>query len=159
MDEATSPVVLGVAVETPQHAGLTACLDYQSEQMLAPGTLVRVPLGKRDVPGIVWQAGGEGTAGLELRPVRQALSALPPLSGPWRQLVAFAAAYYQRGLGELALAVLPPELRRLDAVQVDRRLARLTVASPAVCVDGQVPVLAPGPGQGRQRAQRLAHRA
>jgi primosomal protein N' (replication factor Y) (superfamily II helicase) len=38
--------------------------------------------------------------------------------------VAFAAAYYQRGLGEMALAVLPPELRRLDATQLARRLKR-----------------------------------
>jgi len=39
-------------------------------------------------------------------------------------LVEFAAAYYQRGLGEVALAVLPPELRRLDAAQVAQRVAR-----------------------------------
>ena len=124
--------VLGIAVETPQHAGLAACLDYQSEFPLAPGTLVRVPLGKRDVPGIVWRAGGDGTAaGVELRPVRQALTALPPLSDAWRQLVGFAAGYYQRGLGELALAVLPPELRRLDATQIDRRLARLKPVTPS----------------------------
>ncbi len=124
--------VLGIAVETPQHAGLAACLDYQSEFPLAPGTLVRVPLGKRDVPGIVWRAGGDGTAvGVELRPVRQALTALPPLSDAWRQLVGFAAGYYQRGLGELALAVLPPELRRLDATQIDRRLARLNPVTPS----------------------------
>ncbi len=124
--------VLGIAVETPQHAGLAACLDYQSEFPLAPGTLVRVPLGKRDVPGIVWRAGGDGTAvGAELRPVRQALTALPPLSDAWRQLVGFAAGYYQRGLGELALAVLPPELRRLDATQIDRRLARLKPVTPS----------------------------
>ena len=86
MVEATAPHVLAVAVETPQHAGLAACLDYCSEQPLAPGTLVRVPLGKRDVPGIVWQPGGAGAAaGVELRPIRQALTALPPLSeaAPW----------------------------------------------------------------------------
>ncbi len=126
MSDSGASQVLGIAVETPQHAGLAACLDYRSEAPLALGTLVRVPLGKRDVAGIVWRVGGDGNAdGLELRPVRQALAALPPLSDAWRQLVGFAAGYYQRGLGELALAVLPPELRRLDAVQIDRRLARL----------------------------------
>ena len=45
---------LRVAVETPQHAGLAAALDYESEQRLAPGSLVRVPLGRRAVPGVVW---------------------------------------------------------------------------------------------------------
>ena len=130
MSETAALPVLGIAVETPQHAGLASCLDYESEHTLAPGTLVRVPLGKRDVAGIVWQAGGEwAAAGTALRPVRQALTALPPLSAAWRQLVGFAAGYYQRGLGELALAVLPPELRRLDAEQLGRRLARLKPAA------------------------------
>lgn len=134
MTDALSSTTLGIAVETPQHAGLAACLAYRSEQWLAPGTLVRVPLGKRDVPGIVWQVDGDESpapAGVELRVVRQALTALPPLSDHWRRLVGFAAAYYQRSLGELALAVLPPELRRLDAAQLDRRLARMKAAATA----------------------------
>ena len=140
MSENGAPIVLGIAVETPQHAGLGPCLDYQSEQALVPGTLVRVPLGKRDVPGIVWQLGaGRTPAGVELRGVRQALTGLPPLSAAWRQLVAFAAAYYQRGLGELALAVLPPELRKLDATQLDRRLSRLSRPDPAQASAGKDP--------------------
>ena len=131
-----------IAVETPQHAGLGAWLDYTSEEALAPGTLVRVPLGKRDVPGIVWQVGlGSAAEGIELRPVRQALTALPPLLSAWRELVTFAAGYYQRGLGELALAVLPPELRKLDATQLDRRLARLTRPQPTPSVVATIPPL------------------
>ncbi|MES2956793.1 MAG: primosomal protein N' [Pseudomonadota bacterium] len=142
MNEIATPAVLGIAVETPQHAGLASCLDYSSEQALAPGTLVRVPLGKRDVPGIVWQAGaGPTSAGVELRAVRQALTALPPLSDAWRQLVAFAAGYYQRGLGELALAVLPPELRRLDVAQLGRRLARLGAPASATRDEPPAPAL------------------
>jgi len=133
MTDAMPSTTLGIAVETPQHAGLADCLAYRSEQPLAPGTLVRVPLGKRDVPGIVWQGeAGAMPAGVDLRAVRQALTALPPLSQDWRRLVSFAAAYYQRSLGELALAVLPPELRRLDAAQLDRRLARMKTAAAAV---------------------------
>ena len=142
MNDAAAPDIFGIAVETPQHAGLAACLDYRSEEPLTPGTLVRVPLGKRDVPGIVWQAGGTaGGEGIELRAVREALTALPPLSEAWRQLVAFAAGYYQRGLGELALAVLPPELRRLDVAQLARRLARLKPAPPAAASDPPAPAL------------------
>ena len=117
--------IVGVCVEAPQHAGLAPWLDYTSEQPLMSGTIVRVPLGKRDVAGIVWHAGATlAGSGAGLRPVRQALCALEPLSQAWRQLVAFAAGYYQRHLGELALAVLPPELRRIDATQLARRLAR-----------------------------------
>ena len=33
---------LRVAVEAPQHSGLSAPLDYLSEQPIAPGSLVRV---------------------------------------------------------------------------------------------------------------------
>ncbi len=141
MSDAAQFSTCGIAVETPQHAGMVPLLDYLSERPLAPGTLVRVPLGKRDVPGIVWQAEGCGAAGVDLRAVRQALTGLPPLSTPWRQLVGFAAGYYQRSLGELALAVLPPELRRLDAAQLGRRLARMHEAAPLACAEAPVPAL------------------
>ena len=115
-----------VAVETPQHASLGGLLDYQSEQPLAPGTLLRVPLGRRDVPGIVWHGEPDGVASdAQLRPIAEALTALPPLGDAWRRLLDFAAAYYQRGTGELALAVLPPELRKLDNTQLGRRVAKL----------------------------------
>ncbi len=100
-------------------------LDYASEQPLAPGTLVRVPLGRREVPGLVWDAPAPGAATqAELRPVTEALAALPPLPADWRALIVFAAAYYQRGLGELAMAVLPPELRKIDNTRLARRIAR-----------------------------------
>jgi primosomal protein N' (replication factor Y) len=55
----------------------------------------------------------------ELRPLAEVLEGLPPLSPAWLALVDFAAAYYQRQVGELALGVLPPDLRRID----DRQLA------------------------------------
>ena len=129
---APRPGRAAVAVETPRHTSVSGLLDYASEQPLAPGTLVRVPLGKRDVPGLVWEPGPEAEAAPPvLRPVTVALTALPPLGADWRALVAFAAAYYQRGLGELALAVLPPELRKLDDTQLARRLKKLAGAKPA----------------------------
>ena len=101
-------------------------LDYTTEQPLAPGTLLSVPLGRRQTPGIVWAPAPTGAPpGVELRPVIAALTSLPPLDAAWRALIDFAAGYYQRGVGELALAVLPPELRRLDDKQLGRRIARL----------------------------------
>ena len=117
-----------VAVETPQHSGLGEPLDYQCDMPPAPGSLVRVPLGRRVVAGLVWDdapAESPLPAEAELRPVAEVLVDLPPLPAAWRQLVSFAASYYQRGLGELALAVLPPELRQLDGTQFARRLKRL----------------------------------
>jgi primosomal protein N' (replication factor Y) (superfamily II helicase) len=126
MADAAPTGLVAVAVDAPQHAAMVAALAYASEQALAPGTLVRVPLGRRQVPGVVWDGVAEPPPpGVALRPVGDVLSSMPPLGAPWRQLVAFAAGYYQRSVGELALSVLPPELRRLDATQLARRIARL----------------------------------
>ena len=123
-----------VAVETPLHAGVSALLDYTSERPLVPGSMVRVPLGRREVPGLVWDATARGD-GREtptlLKPVTEALDALPPLPPDWRALVDFAAAYYQRGIGELAMAVLPPELRKIDNTRLARRVARALAAPRA----------------------------
>ncbi len=134
---------LRVAVETPQHAAI-GLLDYTSSAALPPGTLVRVPLGRREVPGIVWdQAADPLLPDAQLRPVTQALAALPPLAAPWRRLIDFAAAYYQRGTGEMALSVLPPELRKLDDSQLARRVAKLQRALPAAATTATAPATAP----------------
>jgi primosomal protein N' (replication factor Y) len=133
-----------VVVEAPRHAGLSDALDYRHEVALPPGTLVRVPLGRRDVAGLVWQAAHAGAKpGTAVRPIAQVLDAMPPLSQAWMALVEFAAGYYQRALGELALSVLPPELRRLSAAQLGQRLQRARRA-PSVHAnnghDGSEPV-------------------
>jgi len=121
-----------VVVDAPQHAGLSATLDYLCEQPLAPGTLVRVPLGRRSVPGLVWDRRlGQPAAEAELRPVQAVLASLPPLLPAWMRLVEFCAGYYQRSLGEVALSLLPPELRKLDDTQIARRLQRLDRAAAA----------------------------
>jgi primosomal protein N' (replication factor Y) len=107
-------------------------LTYRSENSLAAGTLVRVPLGKRELLGVVWDDPTEpgsvkldpGIPAERLRPITGVLDGIAPLTPAWRQLVAFTASYYQRSLGEVALAALPPQLRDLNARQLDRRLKR-----------------------------------
>lgn len=116
-----------VVVATPAHSGVGASLTYQSEVLLAPGTLVRVPLGAREVLGVVWDCPStppEGLSPAQTKNVAGTLDDLPPLNERWRQLVLFAARYYQRSLGEVALAALPPQLRDLSHVQLARRLKR-----------------------------------
>ena len=123
---------VAVAVETPQHAGVGGVLDYLADRAWPAGTLVRCPLGRRTVPGIVWRrapATVDAPAD-RLRPVAEVMDSLPPLPQAWRALVDFAAGYYQRGTGELALSVLPPELRKLGAAQVAQRVARLIKTPP-----------------------------
>lgn len=137
-------VRVAVAVDTPQHAALGALLDYVAPAPLPPGLLVRVPLGRREVPGLVWHRGGAQPAAEDaLKPVAATLAALPPLDEAWRRLVEFAAAYYQRSVGELALSVLPPELRKLDDRQLARRIARLgRQGLPAEAADAPPPLSA-----------------
>ncbi len=119
---------LRVAVDAPQHSGLQGALDYACERLLTPGTLVRVPLGRREVPGLVWPGAASDEPSLVLKPIAQVIDSLPPLSARWCELVGFTAAYYQRALGEVALSVLPPELRKLDDLQIANRIARLRKA-------------------------------
>ncbi|MEO8079668.1 MAG: primosomal protein N', partial [Caldimonas sp.] len=120
----SSAAVTSIAVESPQHAGLASTLTYRSQRPLAPGTLVRVPLGAREVAGVVWGAATDDGS-TALRDVAAVCDALPPLDAGWRGLVDFAASYYQRGVGEVALTVLPPELRRLGADALANRVRRL----------------------------------
>ena len=119
-----------VLVHTPVYSQMAGALTYLSEPPLAPGTLVRVPLGPRELLGVVWDNGTSSPSDTQLdsarlRPVTAALDALPPLSANWRAFITFAASYYQRATGEVALAALPPQLRDMSSVQLARRLKKL----------------------------------
>ena len=125
------PHRLSVVVQTPAHSAIAGPLTYDSPTPLAPGSLVRVPLGKRETLGVVWDVEPEDST-FEIRPISDALLGLAPLNAVWRGLVQFAAQYYQRAVGEVALAALPPQLRELGAAQLTRRLKR-----PAGAMDAQ----------------------
>ena len=122
---------LSILVQTPVHSKLSQALTYQSPVALAPGALVRVTLGTRVLLGVVWQVlkeappemlSRDGKA-VEIKPISADLG-LTPLSDTWRQFISFVAIYYQRSLGEVALSALPPQLRTLDATQMQRRLKK-----------------------------------
>jgi primosomal protein N' (replication factor Y) (superfamily II helicase) len=123
-EEALTRGVVSVLVDAPRHAGLGSSLSYASERRLAPGTLVRVPFGRREVAGLVWPT-APVEAPAELREVAQVCENVPPLAADWCALVEFAAGYYQRSVGEIALSVLPPELRRLGRDALADRVRRL----------------------------------
>jgi primosomal protein N' (replication factor Y) (superfamily II helicase) len=118
-----------VVVATPAHSSVGGPLIYRSEQPLTAGMLVRVPLGKREVLGVVWGQlrDSGGLLEMQTKPIAGALDALAPMGESWRRLVEFTARYYQRSLGEVALAALPPQLRKLNGAQLARRLKRSTV--------------------------------
>ncbi len=132
---------LPVLVQTPAHSQVAGPLTYLCEQILLPGTLVRVPFGKRETLGLVWTAAPGGGVAIDadkLRPIAGVLDAIAPLSTHWQQLVAFAAAYYQRGAGEVALAALPPQLRDLNTTQLARRLKRQARLTALVLPENQI---------------------
>ncbi|MDD5029587.1 MAG: primosomal protein N' [Rhodoferax sp.] len=154
---------IAVLVHTPAYSQMAGALTYLSDAPLPAGTLVRVPLGQRELLGVVWDAPPQpATAGLltpidpdKLRPLAAVLRGLPALNAHWRALIAFAAGYYQRSLGEVALAALPPQLRDLSNVQLARRLKKsaLTGATTAPhCADAQS---TEGTGNGSQNAPDL----
>ena len=135
--------LLSVLVQTPVHSQVAGPLTYRNERPIAAGSLVRVPLGKRDLLGVIWdrpssEAAVRNEAEIsadKLRPIAGEIEGIAPLSVAWRQLVSFTADYYQRSLGEVALAALPPQLRELTALQVARRIKRY--ARPAELVSDQ----------------------
>ncbi len=126
-----------IALQMPAHSAVGQLLTYAASAQLAPGTLVRVPLGRREMLGVVWDSPDKALPlpeGAQLRPVTSVLDAITPLPDAWRRLVAFAARYYQRSVGEIAMAALPPQLRELTPEQLARRLkpAKAAAASSTI---------------------------
>ncbi|MEG0678036.1 MAG: primosomal protein N', partial [Comamonas sp.] len=120
------PHISHVAVQTPAHSAVGELLSYTCDEVLPPGTLVRVPLGRRELLGVVWDtpaAPADIPPGVELRSIACVLPGITPLSRGWRRLVGFAAHYYQRSVGEIAVTALPPQLRDMTVEQLTRRLA------------------------------------
>ena len=118
---------LDVAVSAPAHSQVGGLLTYVTELPASVGQLVRVPFGNREVLGVVWGVHTTAPQTLSTHTLRQViavLEAVAPLSAHWLQLVQFTAHYYQRSLGEVAMAALPPQLRDLTPVQLARRFKK-----------------------------------
>lgn len=123
---------IAVVVALPAHTALAGqALYYIHIKPLPAGTLVRVPLGKRDVLGVVWDTSPSPTPDVQLRAIADVFCDLMYFGDNWRQLIDFVAQYYQRSLGEVALAALPPQLRTSTVEQMDRRLHKLQKNTPS----------------------------
>jgi len=113
-------VFVRVAVDQP----MPVLFDYRYAlpHEPAPGMLVLVPFGRREVVGLICEiASTTDVPASKLRSVSRICVDCPPLSMQWIALAGFAADYYQRGLGEVALPALPQALR--DASRWERLLA------------------------------------
>ena len=133
---------LDVAVSAPAHSQVGGLLTYVTELPASVGQLVRVPFGNREVLGVVWDVHTTAPQSLSSHTLRQViavLEAVAPLSAHWLQLVQFTAHYYQRSLGEVAMAALPPQLRDLTPVQLARRFKKQATAPETLATALQSP--------------------
>jgi primosomal protein N' (replication factor Y) (superfamily II helicase) len=118
--------ILNIALDTP----LTSSFDYRwpCEPGAEPavGQLALVNFGNREVVGLIIAIKHDTDVPAEkLKDALAVRSQLAPLSAAWLALAAFAADYYQRPLGEVALPGLPKNLRVLTTVALDRALKKL----------------------------------
>jgi primosomal protein N' (replication factor Y) len=127
------PFIVQVALDTP----LDFCFDYhwirETEDSRLPkrGQLVLVPFGHREVVGLI-VAVKESTdiSSDKLRGVIAIQEQVDPLSDEWLEMCSFAASYYQRPLGEVALPCLPKNLRLSKPAAFARALKALDKEPP-----------------------------
>jgi primosomal protein N' (replication factor Y) len=127
--------ILTIALDTP----LNSCFDYRwpcapGAEPLA-GQLALVSFGHREVVGLIVGVGhATDVPADKLKDAIAVRAQLSPLSAAWLALAAFAADYYQRPLGEVALPGLPKNLRVLTTVALERAIKKL--ARPGAAADG-----------------------
>jgi primosomal protein N' (replication factor Y) len=122
--------VIRVALPVP----LRYHFDYQidSSQAVCIGARVRVPFGKRELIGIVWQIDPPDQFHAELKPVQAVIDAESVFSTELRDLLSFAADYYHHPLGDVLVSALPALLREGRSLSDEKqRVLQLTPAGQA----------------------------
>ena len=103
-------MIICVALDVP----LPKLFDYRAEDATRAdiGCRVLVPFGAKHWVGLIVEVATESEVpASRLRPADRILRELPPLGRGWLDLVKFCSGYYQRPLGEVVAAALPPRLR------------------------------------------------
>ena len=100
------------------------------------GVRVRVPFGKRELIGIVWQLDPENAHPDKLKALLEVLDQTPLFGNEIKQLLSFAADYYHHPLGEVLVSALPALLREGKAVLAGHgRLLQLTPLGSSLKTD------------------------
>ncbi len=127
--------ILEIALDTPLNSVFDYGWPHEEGALPLVGQLALVSFGRREVMGLIVAVKHEtGVPPEKLKDVLAVRSQLAPLSKEWLALAGFAADYYQRPLGEVALPGLPKNLRIPKTVALDRalkKLAKLDAATDA----------------------------
>jgi primosomal protein N' (replication factor Y) (superfamily II helicase) len=133
-----------VALDVPIDEAFDFRLDDGLEA--SPGTWVVVPFGRGRKVGLVVEcADASAIAPGRLKAVERVVDDVPPLAGADLELLRFCAAYYQRPLGEVAAASLPPRLRQVSRRPMGEwkpKAARSPGEAPPALTDDQRKALA-----------------
>ncbi|MDB5823755.1 MAG: primosomal protein [Herminiimonas sp.] len=139
--------ILQVVIDAP----LDTVFDYRWLQTIAgmpvpqAGQIVIVPFGRRDVAALIVAVVGHSALDpAQIKDVIAVRSDLAPLTADWFGLCRFAAAYYQRPLGEVALPALPKNLRAGNAVSLTRALKKVAASAPIASVESAAQIAPPG---------------
>ena len=121
-----SHCILQIALDTP----LDSLFDYRwaCEPGSEPevGQLALVNFGRREAVGLIVAVKHETDVPADkLKDALAVRSQLSPLPERWIALARFAAAYYHRPLGEVAMPGLPKNVRLSTTVALDRALKKL----------------------------------
>ncbi len=92
---ATAPVIVPMPAERPYSYGVPAGMH------VVPGSIVRVPLGPREVAGIVWDGTTDEIDPKRLRPISEVFDC-PPVDEDMRRFVDWIAAYTLSAPGMVA---------------------------------------------------------
>ena len=105
-------MIIGVLLPLP----FNEPFDYESEEELPLGSMVRVPFGREEQIGVVWRHGK--SSGLDDKRIRTVIEKFnfPPIAEELRRLVEFTAAYNCAPLG-LVLKMVISVRQAFDAPQ------------------------------------------
>lgn len=142
--------ILRVALDVP----LPRLFDYDAPDASEAdiGRRVVVPFGNRHTVGVIVAVAAttEVPPG-RLRAAGEVLHDLAPLTRDWLDLARFCSEYYQRALGEVIHAALPPRLRRTRSLAAAPEAFAITAAGRAA--------LATLPARSRARRELLERMA
>ncbi|MCH8621572.1 primosomal protein N' [Undibacterium sp. TS12] len=122
-------VYLRVVLDTPLDTSFDYCwsaADDEGGLLPQAGQLVALPFGRQEVVGLILEVMAEtDVPPAKLRDVLAVRHELPALSSQWLELCRFAAEYYQRPLGEVALPALPKNLKAIKTISLQRAIKKL----------------------------------